>query len=228
MAIAWLRRRTVGFGELRRRTTNDNSDERGELERERRVWVGGRRERGSAAFYREQEGEDRSLVLHGPSMAFFTGRVNGRGKRTKSSSITRYSNGCAVGRLGFGSDASGAGTVAASQSGARAASICGRLQAGRGRGRARPDARRGARLHVDFLASRGSARSDRGCVGSHGAEAGSAGARGSGSWRAGRVAGCLAWPRGENRERREREWGGRERSIGRRRWLGSQGEGARL
>ena len=30
-------------------------------------------------------------VLHGPSMAFFTGRVNGRGKRTKLSSITRDS-----------------------------------------------------------------------------------------------------------------------------------------
>jgi hypothetical protein len=157
-------------------------------------------------------------------MAFFTGRVNGRGKRKKSSSITRYSNGCAVGRLGFGSDASGAGTVVASQSGARAASIRGRLQAGRGRGRARPDARRGARLHADFLASRGSARSDRGRVGSCGAEAGSAGARGSSSWRAGRVSGCLAWPRGEKRESGEGERG----VQGRRRRLGSQGEGARL
>jgi hypothetical protein len=29
------------------------------------AWVGRRRERGSAAFYREQEGEERSLVLHG-------------------------------------------------------------------------------------------------------------------------------------------------------------------
>jgi hypothetical protein len=48
-----------------------------------------RRERGSAAFYREQEGEERSPALHGPSMAFFIGRVNGRGERTKSSSITR-------------------------------------------------------------------------------------------------------------------------------------------
>jgi hypothetical protein len=48
-----------------------------------------RRERGSAAFYMEQEGEERSPALHGPSMAFFTRRVNGRGERTKSSSITR-------------------------------------------------------------------------------------------------------------------------------------------
>jgi hypothetical protein len=56
-----------------------------------RAWVGRRRERGSAAFYREQEGEERSPALHGPSMAFFTGRVNGRGEWTKSSSITRDS-----------------------------------------------------------------------------------------------------------------------------------------
>jgi hypothetical protein len=48
-----------------------------------------RRERGSAAFYREHEGEERSPTLHGPSMTFFTRRVNGRGERTKSSSITR-------------------------------------------------------------------------------------------------------------------------------------------
>jgi hypothetical protein len=48
-----------------------------------------RRERGSAAFYREQEGDERSPALHGPSMAFFTGRVNGRGEQTKSSSIMR-------------------------------------------------------------------------------------------------------------------------------------------
>jgi hypothetical protein len=52
-----------------------------------RAWVGRRRERGSAAFYREQEGEERSPALHGPSMAFFTWR----GERTKSSSITRDS-----------------------------------------------------------------------------------------------------------------------------------------
>jgi hypothetical protein len=52
--------------------TNGTSDERGELEREA---SSGRQEKGesSATFYREQEGEERSSVLHGPSMAFFTG-----------------------------------------------------------------------------------------------------------------------------------------------------------
>jgi hypothetical protein len=50
MAIAWLRRRTAGSGELRRRTatpaTNDTSDERGELEREA---SSGRKEKGESS-----------------------------------------------------------------------------------------------------------------------------------------------------------------------------------
>jgi hypothetical protein len=47
--------------ELRRRTaTNDGVEQcTGELERWD-AWVGGRKERGSAAFYREQEGEKES------------------------------------------------------------------------------------------------------------------------------------------------------------------------
>jgi hypothetical protein len=113
-----------------------------------RAWVGRRRERGSAAFYREQEGEERSPVLHGPSMAFFTGRVNGRGEQTKSSSITRDSNGRAVGRLGFGSDASGRGLrVGIAVGMRRGARLCSRARgcsrASRGAGQGARDAEAG-------------------------------------------------------------------------------------
>jgi hypothetical protein len=89
MASAWLRRRTAG-SELRRRTatpaTSGTSDERGELERERRVRVGGRRERALLSPFIESRREKKSLPerrqwlagLQVPSMASVTSQgING-------------------------------------------------------------------------------------------------------------------------------------------------------
>jgi hypothetical protein len=76
-------RAPVNSGELRRRTTNFGDEqctgERGELERGA---SSGRQEKGesSAAFYREQEGEERSLVVfNGHHKRQFLSSVMGEG-----------------------------------------------------------------------------------------------------------------------------------------------------
>jgi hypothetical protein len=59
MASAWLRRRTAGSGELRRRTVifgdEQCTGERGELEREMRAWVGENEERALLPFIEKRE-----------------------------------------------------------------------------------------------------------------------------------------------------------------------------